>query len=235
MDSRRKKCRALKNVKTYNEPQEVVKQKKKRRARPRKEMHVDIEPLVITLEETASSSTCLRAHEQASTQRKQKVQQGLDAKHWANVRSIKATKRVARDELVAALYANGMLNEEGDSDVDVPSGASRLKIKHSNKASSRAEKTRRRKRFEAAAAQCYSLDALEDMPEELLPGQAKSKGEGEESTPQLPTIDADIHVGTRFAIDAKDEAADDKQGAKPESAEMAAAQKRGKGKKCIVM
>lgn len=132
----------LKNLKMYEEPPQkpVAKKKTKKKARRTAEEAV---PMVVALEETASSSKCLREVDRSTMHRDKQVMRARDAKYWAKYQRAKQLQRDALEELMSAL--------SGD-EVSVPKPAK------SNKANSSKDKARRRARSEAAAARCFPYD-----------------------------------------------------------------------------
>lgn len=154
----------LKNTKMYDDPTKASKKKKRRRVR--KQQPADTEPadlaLLVALEGAPSTSKSVERHERASTRREKMLARADDAKHWARYRKAKDAKAVAHDALVAALgygpdgpddLADDEIGENDEPAVPKPRSPRKL-----------VEKVRRRARRDAAAARCYSQDALEDVP-----------------------------------------------------------------------
>jgi len=142
--------KALKNEKMYDEPLKTrTAKKKKQRKRHRKaEASAEPEPLVVTLEETPSSSKCLQALGCSSTLRDKQMHRSKAAKYWASYQRAKQLQRSALDKLVAGLTREDELHEAPDQ-----AEPSSQPMKD-NKANSSKDKARRRARSAAAFTRC---------------------------------------------------------------------------------
>ena len=98
------------------------------------------------LEETASSSKCLREVDRSSIDREKQVMRSRDATYWAKYQRAKQLQREALEELMSALSGDEVIVQS------VP------KPTKSNKANRSKDKARRRARSEAAAARCFPYD-----------------------------------------------------------------------------
>jgi len=129
------------------------------------------------LEEVSSTSGVGRStrtarHAKAATR-------GRSAKEWANYRLAKQEKIAASDALIDALAADGMLEEDGEA------MSSKKKPEHSvprkTDRNSHAQKTRRARRFEAAATRCY---LPEEADAELVAGESHATPRTTDTKPQ---------------------------------------------------
>jgi len=152
----------MKNGKMYDEPVTTAlkKKKKKQRSRSRKDDAFEAEPLVAILEETASSSKCLRELHTATIQREKLVARAQDAKRWARYRRCKQLNLAAVEQLVAALSLAAADDEQEGAPAQALPTAWTGPVKD-NKANSRTDKARRRARSAALAALCALGDADE--------------------------------------------------------------------------
>merc|ERR1719482_2373233 len=158
----------LKNDKMYDEPMSEKKKKK-----PRARTIAEPEPLVVTLEEAASSSKCLQAVERSTTRRNKLVARSQDAKHWAGYHRAKQLKRDALDELVAAL---SLVDDAGDE--ATPPAQPAPKATKDHKANSSKDKARRRARSSATSARCDLWDDDElhaGAPEDMTVSKSSAK------------------------------------------------------------
>lgn len=161
----------LKNDKMYDEPVSASKKKKKKKSRAR--TIAEPEPLVVTLEEAASSSKCLQAVERSTTRRNKLVARSQDAKHWAGYHRAKQLKRDALDELVAAL---SLVDDAGD-EATLPAPPA-PKATKDHKANSSKDKARRRARSAATSARCDLWDDDElhaGAPEDMTVSKSSAK------------------------------------------------------------
>jgi len=186
----------------YDEPVSASKKKKKKKSRAR--TIAEPEPLVVTLEEAASSSKCLQAVERSTTRRNKLVARSQDAKHWAGYQRAKQLKRDALNELIATLSFSddeGMANE---ATPELPSKKpTRNKAANSNKV-----KARRRARSAAAAARCFvhgesDCSPLSEAPALQLnnePVIRSAPSADENGFPKLKLPDAWATVGKRGKV-----------------------------------
>lgn len=153
-----RKGKPVRAEKMYDEP----KKKKPRRKRARKTTR---EVELTDLEEGPSASNCLRAHEcpKASVHEKA-VCRSLTAKQWAQYRKQKQGKERAHMALLAALYDQGMLDDDGNGECAAPAP---MKVKNDNR-KTRRERVRRAARLAAAHDRCYWPEA----DDEWLPVEA---------------------------------------------------------------
>jgi len=153
-----KKGRPLKNSLMYNEP----KKKMRKRNRAPKEAE-DADSYMAKLEEAPSSSKCVQLLQESTSKHNKAAARGKSSKDWARYRQAKEAKMKV---LVAAL-----LDDCTDSDDESAQTKSTQTKERAPKTmrNSHAAKTRRKARFESAAARCYSL---EDMSFESAPFEA---------------------------------------------------------------
>jgi len=141
--------RPVKNDKMYDEPLKAAKSKKKKKTRK----VVETEPLLVTLENTGSSSKCLREFERSPSQRQKQMARAKEVKYWTAYQHAKQLRRDALGELVAALSL-----ADGPDDVEAPPletvPAPRETTRRDHKANSSKDKARRRARSAAAALRC---------------------------------------------------------------------------------
>lgn len=150
--------KALKEYKMYDDPKKPKKSKKKARGRK----SVEDEPFIAVLTEAPSSSKCYDKCARSAAQHNKEVTRARDAKFWERYRQQKAEKLEAHAALLVTLADA----DKPCDDLDVPSAPlQERKPRHSNKANTAKEKTRRANRFASAAARCYSLDEEEDVQE----------------------------------------------------------------------
>lgn len=173
----------------YNEVQ-PKKKKRKRKSKTGDEPHDPSDELAAAaaaanlaaslraaLEEAPSTSGCVERSERTCAQHAKAATRGRAAKAWASYRLAKEEKVAARDALIDALAAEGMLEEDGEAMPGSPSS----KVKPERPAprktdrNSHAQKTRRAKRFEAAAARCYSPEEPDSIGATEVPCAKETK------------------------------------------------------------
>jgi len=158
---------------------DAVKAKKKKRKRKSKVVDEPQEPADMlaaaadlaaaqraALEDAPSTSESVDRSARTFARHAKAATRGRSAKAWAGRRLARHEKIAARDALIDALAADGMLEEVGEA---TSPGASRTsKPEHSaprkTDRSSHAQKTRRAARFQAAAAHCYSPEEADAEP-----------------------------------------------------------------------
>jgi hypothetical protein len=150
----------LRNGKMYDAPVNELTKKKKKRTRRKADTLSELEPLVLTLEEVASSSKCLESLEHSSAQRRKQMMRSKDAKHWAGYNRAKLLKREALDALIAVL-------EDPSQDSLSKPPPTATKPRKDNKANQQKDKSRRNARSTAAAVRCLLQDA--DEQEAFVP------------------------------------------------------------------
>merc|ERR1719465_8788 len=152
-------------------------------------MVAEDEPLVVTLEEAPSASTCLRALDRSTAQRSKAVTSAKEAKRWADYQRTKRMKREALNGLIAALA-----DPLGDGQTDAPT----QKQTKDNKANSSKDKARRRSRTAAAAARCFLHDEDEDVTPAL---ECSAKDEAEPCPAREQCGEVALLVGASAAND----------------------------------
>lgn len=143
----------VKNHKMYDEPP-ASKSSKRKRKRRAKQPEADMEPEIITLDDTPSSSHCHLKLIRAVAARDKNTMRALDARYWAKYRLAKRESLAARDLLIAALADE---NERAEGE-QASTGKSKTKA---TKPNTHAAKTRRAHRLASAAARCYSHEEEE--------------------------------------------------------------------------
>jgi len=159
--------RPLKNTKMYEEPK---KKKKKRSRKPAAEA----DSAFGALHDLPSSSTAYRQHDVAAMRHEKEVAHGKEVKFWVRYQKTKATKKLARDALLATLLSD-LIDDEGDDNAAAPSPSQR---RRDVAAKRHVKETRRCARRAAAAARCGAFfDAGEDDdgPSALTAGHPPSQ------------------------------------------------------------
>lgn len=154
--------------KMYDPPQ----QKKRTRRRKVKDEEGDDASSLADYEEMPSSSNCLIALSRSILQHEKAVERKQQAKHWAKYRQQKVMHALARDELVAALTAEGLFDDDdGTQSLNASQVGPRIKtpwqLKNAPR-NKRAKTTRRNVRLAAAAARCYFAPD-DDVPTDVVP------------------------------------------------------------------
>lgn len=170
----------MKNQKMYDDPPASKRSKRKNRKRRAKLPEPDMEPEIVTMDDTPSSSRCQLKLNRAVAARDKSTMRALDAKYWAKYRLAKQESLAARDLLIAAL-ADDNESAEGEH-------ASTGKRKtNTTKPNTHAAKTRRANRLASAAARCYSHEEEEhEAPKQPQKATARPGGMAGKMPGQLP-------------------------------------------------
>lgn len=144
--------RPLKDGVMYDAPSQKKKKKKRNRAHKTPGSDDDVSNVLADFAEVPSTSTCEQTLHRSTMRRQKEVGKKKELKYWLQYRQDKATKVLARDTLIYLL--EGMDGEE--------MGAPEPLIRHHDKGSSLGAKLRRKARFAAAAARCYSAEEFKE-------------------------------------------------------------------------
>lgn len=149
--------RPVRNLKMYEEPQK----KKKRRSRPRKPA-AEPESVYGALHDLPSSSKCYQTCAASAMRREKEVTRAKELRFWVRYQKAKAAKKLARDDLIAALVAEGVLDANDAEAAEVASppttgSPSPRRARRSEAAKRYVKETRRDARRAAAAARCGTL------------------------------------------------------------------------------